>query len=260
MGGPDTRRLSRFSKDRRSARLEPRRRPCQPGAVPPTHAPVAQLDRATASGAVGRRFESCRAYHPKPGSRTTGRIRGCRVVRFKRPLACTWGDILSPPTRLGGGGRISYSVRLQPCPPFNITPPLRGSLERAGAYLDRMDSNIAALFPEQRNANHSPLEGESARQGRSPQSSRWGAKTPPRECISAGTGSGAPTTRSAMVVYGSKEYTTLRFWSNQAFRRRMGVLEMVCETLSGPDRSLPPPTASAFACRLGFCDSPSRGE
>ena len=170
----------------------------------------------------------------------------------------------------GGGGRISYSVRLQPCPPFNgtnrkhglhlakvsgkepcphlnITPPLRGSLERAGAYLDRMDSNIAALFPEQRNANHSPLEGESARQGRSPQSSRWGAKTPPRECISAGTGSGAPTTRSAMVVYGSKEYTTLRFWSNQAFRRRMGVLEMVCETLSGPDRSLPPPTASAFA-------------
>src|SRR5262245_48163068 len=25
------------------------------------HAPVAQLDRATASGAVGRRFESCRA-------------------------------------------------------------------------------------------------------------------------------------------------------------------------------------------------------
>ena len=28
------------------------------------HAPVAQLDRALASGAKGRRFESCRARHP----------------------------------------------------------------------------------------------------------------------------------------------------------------------------------------------------
>jgi hypothetical protein len=29
-----------------------------------TYAPVAQLDRATASGAVGHRFESCRAHQP----------------------------------------------------------------------------------------------------------------------------------------------------------------------------------------------------
>ena len=29
--------------------------------------------------------------------------------------------------------------------------------------------------------NHSPLEGESARPGRSPQSNRWGANTTPRE-------------------------------------------------------------------------------
>ena len=29
--------------------------------------------------------------------------------------------------------------------------------------------------------NHSPLEGESARPGRSPQSSRWGANTPSRK-------------------------------------------------------------------------------
>ena len=27
------------------------------------HAPVAQMDRAFASGAKGRRFESCQAYH-----------------------------------------------------------------------------------------------------------------------------------------------------------------------------------------------------
>jgi len=30
------------------------------------YAPVAQLDRALASGAKGRRFESCRARHPPP--------------------------------------------------------------------------------------------------------------------------------------------------------------------------------------------------
>ena len=63
-----------------------------------------------------------------------------------------------------------------------------------------------------------------------------------------------------------KQSTTRRFWSNRAFRNCRSVLETVCEVLSGPHRSLaarlPPPTASAFACRLGFCDSPSpsRGE
>ena len=37
-------------------------------------APVAQLDRATASGAVGRRFESCRACPEFPGHRAAGRV------------------------------------------------------------------------------------------------------------------------------------------------------------------------------------------
>ncbi len=31
-----------------------------------TYAPVAQLDRALACGAKGRRFESCRVYHENP--------------------------------------------------------------------------------------------------------------------------------------------------------------------------------------------------
>src|SRR5207237_732003 len=34
-------------------------------------APVAQLDRATASGAVGHRFESCRAHHSTHAKRAT---------------------------------------------------------------------------------------------------------------------------------------------------------------------------------------------
>ena len=34
--------------------------------VEASHAPVAQLDRASASGAEGHRFESCRARHPPP--------------------------------------------------------------------------------------------------------------------------------------------------------------------------------------------------
>ncbi len=33
----------------------------------PVHAPVAQLDRALASGAKGHRFKSCRACHSSPG-------------------------------------------------------------------------------------------------------------------------------------------------------------------------------------------------
>ena len=42
-----------------------------------------------------------------------------------------------------------------------------------------------------------------------------------------------------------KQSTTRRFWSNRAFRNCRGVLETVCEVLSGPHRSLadrlPPP-------------------
>ena len=69
-----------------------------------------------------------------------------------------------------------------------------------------------------------------------------------------------------MIFLRKKEYGILRFWNNEVFENCMGVLEAVYEALSGPHSSLaawlppPPPTASAFAWRLGFCDSPSRGE
>ena len=70
--------------------------------------------------------------------------------------------------------------------------------------------------------DHSPLEGESAR-GRSPQSSRWGANAASRKCLPA------------------------------ACQRRVGRAPQ-------PGRPASTPSASAFAWRLGFCDSPSRGE
>ena len=46
-----------------------------------THAPVAQLDRALASGARGRRFESCRAYHCRPGLVWPGAGPACLSMR-----------------------------------------------------------------------------------------------------------------------------------------------------------------------------------
>jgi hypothetical protein len=72
-------------------------------------APVAQSDRAFASGAKGRRFESCRAHHKKhsQGQRQPPRIRsGVLVVlgadgyltamaRSVRLNVCFWGVIVA---------------------------------------------------------------------------------------------------------------------------------------------------------------------
>ena len=65
-----------------------------------------------------------------------------------------------------------------------------------------------------------------------------------------------------------KGYRILRFWNNEVFQNCMDVLEAVYQALVSPPPHQPvvwelgdcPPTASAVACRLGFCDSPSRGE
>ena len=65
--------------------------------------------------------------------------------------------------------------------PMGITPPLRGSRRSpqasrwGGLPLNPKQSERAAkVVLKHHEANHSPLEGESARPGRSPQSSRWG--------------------------------------------------------------------------------------
>ena len=68
-----------------------------------------------------------------------------------------------------------------------------------------------------------------------------------------------------MIFLRKKEYGILRFSNNEVFENCMGVLEAVYEALSGPHSSLaawlpPPHRMHAFAWRLGFCDSPSRGE
>ena len=44
-------------------------------------APVAQLDRALASGARGRRFESCRAYHSAAAPTSSSEAFGCAFLR-----------------------------------------------------------------------------------------------------------------------------------------------------------------------------------
>ena len=70
-------------------------------------APVAQLDRALASGARGRRFESCRAYHPccRQGDLTSlvrprhrGYVEPIATASSRRPLhgsvsGCTAGSV-----------------------------------------------------------------------------------------------------------------------------------------------------------------------
>src|SRR5690606_185385 len=47
----------------------------------PARAPVAQSDRAFASGAKGRRFESCRAHHPPSTNTTELTRRAARAAR-----------------------------------------------------------------------------------------------------------------------------------------------------------------------------------
>ena len=49
---------------------------------PVTCAPVAQLDRANASGALGREFESLRAHHASPPLHIPAAKETCAVVRF----------------------------------------------------------------------------------------------------------------------------------------------------------------------------------
>ncbi len=56
-------------------------------------APVAQLDRASASGAEGWRFESSRGYLPKP------RETACFLVVF-----CIWSELASVVVKTGDNG------------------------------------------------------------------------------------------------------------------------------------------------------------
>ena len=127
------------------------------------------------------------------------------------------------------GGRASASNI-----PMGITPPLRGSRRSppssrwGGLRLNPKQSERAAkAVLKHHEANHSPLEGESARPGRSPQASRWGGN----ETRLHPTNTGKSRARR---LYG-------------------------CAGGGGPGVGWPP-TASAVAWRLGFCDSPSRGE
>ena len=107
---------------------------------------------------------------------------------------------------------------------------------------------------------HSPLEGESADQGVA-RSRAGGGQTPRPVSEYSRHGQWRAYDKKCDDGLRQKQSTTRRFWSNRAFRNCRSVLETVCEVLSGPHRSrLPPPTASAFAWRLRFCDSPSRGE
>ncbi len=61
------------------------------------YAPVAQLDRALACGAKGRRFESCRVYHVNAPP-CVGLLRGIRlasVLRLDSLLAKVVGSVMS---------------------------------------------------------------------------------------------------------------------------------------------------------------------
>ncbi len=64
------------------------------------HAPVAQLDRALASGARGRRFESCRAYH------RCSRARQVDPARPHAPAEAVCGDL----------GRLAHVSRRSSAP------------------------------------------------------------------------------------------------------------------------------------------------
>ncbi len=127
------------------------------------------------------------------------------------------------------GGRASASNI-----PMGITPPLRGSRRSpqasrwGGLRLNPKQSERAAkAVLKHHEANHSPLEGESARPGRSPPSSRWGEM---------------------------KRAYTRQTLERAEPRRLYGCAGGGVAGVGWP------PTASAVAWRLGFCDSPSRGE
>src|SRR5690606_19366894 len=72
----------------------PRGHPFFPRGPPPDFAPVAQLDRATASGAVGRRFESCRARNSNASFLLFfGGNVGRSQAGAGRRTAARWGDL-----------------------------------------------------------------------------------------------------------------------------------------------------------------------
>src|SRR5262249_52861186 len=94
---------------------------------PKCDAPVAQLDRATASGAVGRRFESCRAHHSlkrfafslmarptSSGSAATRSARRARSRTLSLPQTTSLRGVVRP--RQSSWGRRA-SLRLLPVVP-----------------------------------------------------------------------------------------------------------------------------------------------
>ena len=134
-----------------------------------------------------------------------------------------------------------------------------------------------------------PLEGESARPGRSPQSSRWGANTrlTYKDNLHGWTGytgwfdesfhrlefdhhlffnkdSENPLPSSLMTlnphrIIARVSLACSSFPSCLSCLSMFLIMERIID-LRAPAPLPPPPSASAFACRLGFCDSPSRGE
>ena len=134
-----------------------------------------------------------------------------------------------------------------------------------------------------------PLRGESARPGRSPQSSRWGANTrlTYKDNLHGWTGytgwfdesfhrlefdhhlffnkdSENPLPSSLMTlnphrIIARVSLACSSFPSCLSCLSMFLIMERIID-LRAPAPLPPPPSASAFACRLGFCDSPSRGE
>src|SRR4051812_23969541 len=65
-----------------------------------TYAPVAQLDRASASGAEGYRFESCRVHHPFSITKTEKAARR-RLVSASRSYLLSLGGKVNPNVDIG---------------------------------------------------------------------------------------------------------------------------------------------------------------
>ena len=127
---------------------------------------------------------------------------------------------------------------MRKAPPLSFPHPLPPSFPQFLAGIQRLSSSATREKPKSLplrksdgritlfQKNHSPLEGESARQGRSPPTSRWGDMVP----------------RPALPPSRRPQDQTQSLSSQ--FQCRYGA----------------PPTAVAGAWRLGNTDSPSRGE
>ena len=97
--------------------------------------------------------------------------------------------------------------------------------------------------------NHSPLEGESAKQGRSPPASRWGDPSTPHALNRPATPpQPLPERRRPPLA----RPVLLASRPRQERRREPSTPRQ--------SRHKPPPTAAAGAGRLAGTDSPSRGE